>query len=139
MDQRKSCGFNFERYYFWIENSAIVDETADGTDGVEYAVLDSTGTATTGASVSDTLQATGTSAGDNSYGYKVSEGSTRNFTLLVTFDNDNVISGAGFYTTQIYGISFDADGVIGSEAFISSGLDDYETDDVYVSNDDVAN
>ncbi|MEK7579261.1 MAG: peptidoglycan-binding domain-containing protein [Patescibacteria group bacterium] len=124
---------------FWIENSAIVDTSADGTDGVEYAILDSTGTATTGASVSDTLQADGTSAGDNSYGYKISEGSTRTFTLLVTFDNDNVISGAGFYTTQIYGISFDADGVAGSESFISTGLDDYETDDVYVSNDDVAN
>ncbi len=124
---------------FWVENSAVVDTSADGSDGVEYAVLDSTGTATTGASVSDALQASGSSAGDNSYGYKVSEGSTRTFTLLVTFDNDNITSGAGFYTVQIYGISFDADGTAGSESFLSTGLEDYETDEVYVSNDDVAN
>lgn len=124
---------------YWVENSAVVDTSADGSDGVEYAILDSTGTATTGASVSDTLQAAGTSAGDNSYGYKISEGSSRTFTLLVTFDNDNITSGAGYYTAQIYGISFDADGAAGSEAFLSTGLDDYETDDVYVSNDDVAN
>jgi hypothetical protein len=123
---------------FFVENSAIVDTTADGSDGVEYSIEDSTNTATATASVSDTLQASGSSAGDNSYGYKVSEGSTRTFTLLITFDATGTGT-AGYYHAQIYGISFDADGAAGSESFISTGLDDFETDDVYVSNADAAN
>ncbi len=124
---------------FWVEKTAANDATPDGSDGVEFSVEDSGGTATSGASVSATLNGGSAKSGDNSYGYKVSEGSTRTFKALVTFDNDNVVGGAGYYRLQINGISFDADGVAGSEQTITTGLEDYETDDVYVSNDDVAN
>ncbi|HXK39561.1 MAG TPA: hypothetical protein VJ837_01905, partial [Candidatus Paceibacterota bacterium] len=123
---------------FWIEKTTARDATADGSDGVEFVIEDGSGTVYATGTVASSLSS-GTESGDNSYGFKVSEGSSRTFTLLVTLDNDGASEVAGFYRTQITGISFDADGVAGGESFISSGLEDYETDTRFVDNDDTAN
>ncbi len=124
---------------FWVAKGAAVDTTPDGTGGVEYAIQTDADVASTTASVSDALTPIGSSStGDSSYGYKVSEGTSRTFKLQVSFDATGTGT-AGYYHAQIYGIDYDDDSAGGSPSYISTGLEDFQTEDDYVSNADTAN
>ena len=123
---------------FYIPRSAASDTTPDGSDGVEYAVENDSGTASTTASVSDALTSPNSEAGDSATAFKVSEGDTRTFKLQVTFDATGTGT-AGYYRVQMYGVSFDDDSALGSVSTLSTGLDDFETETSYVSNVDANN
>lgn len=124
----------------YIEKSAGRDETADGSDGVEFYIEDATSSVYTthAAIVSASLVASGVNSGDTANFYKISDGAERTFTLNVSMDNLGAI--AGFYGVQIVGISFDSDGQGSvSDNFLSTGLEDFETDKVFVDDTDQTN
>jgi peptidoglycan hydrolase-like protein with peptidoglycan-binding domain len=127
---------------FFIEKAAERDATADGSAGVEFVIENGSGTeyASTAISVTADLSKDGSTTGDTSTHFKVAEGQTRTFHLLVTLDNEAASAeGAGYYRVQLTGVGFD-DGADGTaDNVLTTGLDDFETDTTFVDDADAQN
>lgn len=122
---------------FYIEKSAARDASADKSDGVEFVIENGSNTeySTTTVTVTSSLTKDGSTSGDTATHFKVAEGQSRTFHLLVTLDNSGASAeGAGYYRVQFTGVGFDADGSgVTADYLLSTGLENFETDTVYVA------
>ncbi len=129
---------------FFIEKETARDASGDTAEGVNYVIENGSGAeyASTSATVAGSLSKDGSTTGDTATHYKVSEGQTRTFTLLVTLDNEGASAeGADYYRLALTGVAFDLDGTGGTAdgGVVTTGLDEFETDEVFVDDADANN
>jgi len=103
--------------------------TSGSDKGVEFSVIGATlgGTATTTSNVSSTADRS-----DSNASYYVPVGETETFTLTVTILNGTAAS--GYFGISLDGVRFNDDdsATIGDYALVTSGLEDAETEEVYL-------
>ncbi len=92
----------------WIEKTAQRDAAPDGSDGMEFVLRDVNNNLYALGTAASMITADGSTSGDTTTHYKIGNGATRTFHLLVAFNNTGGI--AGYYSMQLSGVSFDFDG-----------------------------
>lgn len=117
----------------YIPKNAQRDTTPDGSHGFEYVIGRNNGTSTLyNLGITDaSVLAEGSIAGDTTTHFKVADGDARDFELLVALNNAGATS--GYYSLRVVGIT----ALVGSTTVVViDGLEDFETDYVFVDNTD---
>lgn len=109
------------------------DDPSDGSSGIEYFIEDSSGDAYEDGDASASFVVEDAESGDTSDYYVIEDDESRTFTLQVSLDNDG--GTAGFYGLQLSAIRFDSNTSSGGEVTNANGLDDYDTNKVFVDDE----
>lgn len=116
---------------FYISRSTERDDdSSDGSDGIEFYLEESSGDVYTGGDVAVSFSSDDDNNGDTDDYFKIDDDETRTFMLSVSLDNEGAT--AGFYGLQINAIRYDTNTSAGGEITISNGLDDHDTQVVFV-------